>query len=110
MKKRYFTKHEVLFEEDDVSNSALIIQIGRVALSKRTKNGFSKDIKTLGEGDIIGEVSLITKSRHSVTATAAEDGCALILTREDYLKRLGKSDHVVTLILKSLSARLKSTY
>lgn len=110
MKKRFFINQEVLFQEGDISDAALIIQSGRVSLSKLTKNGFSKEIKVLDEGDIIGEVSLITKSRHSVTATALEDGCALVLTREDYLERLGKSDHVLALILKSLSKRLRSTY
>ena len=70
----------------------------------------SKEIAEIEAGNIIGEVSLITNSPHSVTAVAHADGQALILTREDFDQRLVRSDKVLAMILQSAIRRLKSTY
>lgn len=110
MEKRIFSAQEVLFDEGAKSNAAYIVQKGSVSLSRKTRNGFSETIAEIGPGEIIGEVSLITNAPHSVTAVAKEDGHALILTQEDYLQRLERTDKVLSIILKSVINRLKSTY
>lgn len=110
MDKRTFAAQEIIFEEGSKSGVAYIIQSGRVILSKKTRNGFSKEIAEIGPGEIIGEVSLITNEAHSVTAVAREQGSALVLTQADYQERLGRSDKVLSMILKSVVARLKGSY
>lgn len=110
MDKRYFSNREIIFSEGDISGVAYIIQDGSVSLSKKTNNGFVKEIATLGVGKIIGEVSLITNQRHSVTATAHSDGHALVLQKDDFMKRLKGSDRVLSLILESVIERLRTTY
>lgn len=110
MEKRYFSQGEILFAEDDSGGVAYVIKSGRVSLTKRTANGMSKAVATIEAGSIIGEMSLIKNAPHSVTATATESGEALILTRDEYKKRLEKSDKVLAMILTSLSDRLRSTY
>lgn len=108
--KRYFTQGEILFAEGDAGGVAYVIKKGRVSLTKRTSNGMSKSVATIEAGSIVGEMSLIKSMPHSVTATATDDGEALILTREEYKARLDKSDKVLAMILRSLSDRLRSTY
>lgn len=110
MDKRYFSSGEVLFEEGSRPSVAYVIEEGAVELCKATTHGFSKTVATLGSGNIIGEVALITDSPHSVRAVAKEDGRAMVLTKEDFQARLGKTDKVVAMILKSVTNRLKSTY
>ncbi len=108
--KRYFTQGEILFAEGDAGGVAYVIKKGRVSLTKRTSNGMSKPVATIDAGSIVGEMSLIKSMPHSVTATATDDGEALILTRDEYKARLEKSDKVLAMILRSLSDRLRSTY
>lgn len=110
MDKRTFTAQEVLFEEGSRSGAAYVIQAGRVILSKRTRNGFSKEIADIGPGEIIDEVSLITDEPHSVTAVAHDNGAALVLSKAEYLERLERSDKVLAMILKSVVARLRGSY
>lgn len=110
MERRFFSKNEVLFSEGEHTKKAFILKAGKVALTKQTKNGFSKEIAVLSEGEIVGELSLITNAPHSVTAKAIEEGSAYILSREDYQERLQTSDRVLQLILKSISTRLRNTY
>lgn len=110
MEKRFFSYGEVLFQEGDKPSGALIITEGKVMLSKKTRHGMSKEIAEILAGNIIGEVSLVTNSPHSVTAVAHADGHAMILTREDYNQRLARTDKVMAIVLQSVTARLKSTY
>ncbi|MBO6519024.1 MAG: cyclic nucleotide-binding domain-containing protein [Rhodospirillales bacterium] len=110
MEKRFFTAGEIIFAEDDASGVAYIIKSGRVSLTKRMSNGGSKQVAAIEAGSIIGEMSLIMGQPHSVTATATDDGEALILTKAEYRSRLAKSDKVLAMILKSISDRLRSTY
>lgn len=110
MDKRFFTQGEILFAEGDAGGVAYVIKKGCVSLTKRTSNGMSKPVATIEAGSIVGEMSLIKGMPHSVTATATDDGEALILTREEYKARLDKSDKVLAMILRSLSDRLRSTY
>lgn len=110
MDKRSFSAQEVIFEEGSRSGVAYIVQSGRITLSRKTRNGFSKEIAVIGPGEIIGEVSLISNEPHSVTAIARESGSAMILTQADYQERLGRTDKVLAMILKSVVARLKGSY
>jgi CRP-like cAMP-binding protein len=108
--KRFFTQGEILFAEGDTGGVAYVIKKGCVSLTKRTSNGMSKQVAAIEPGSIVGEMSLIKSLPHSVTATATEDGEALILTRDEYKARLEKSDKVLAMILRSLTYRLRSTY
>lgn len=110
MEKRFFSYGEVILQEGDKPSGAYIIKQGKVTLSIKTRHGMSKEIAEIEAGNIIGEVSLITNSPHSVTAVAHADGQALILTREDFDQRLARSDKVLAMILQSAIRRLKSTY
>ncbi len=110
LEKRFFSQGEILFAEGDSGGVAYVIKKGRVSLTKRTSNGMSKPVATIEAGSIVGEMSLIKSMPHSVTATATDDGEALILTRDEYRARLDKSDKVLAMILRSLSDRLRSTY
>lgn len=55
-------------------------------------------------------MSLIEDQPHSVTATAREDGEAMVLTRDAYLERVKNSDRVIRIILKRFSEKLRKTY
>jgi CRP/FNR family cyclic AMP-dependent transcriptional regulator len=110
MDARHFMKGEVLFEEGKKDDRAYIIRKGEVILSRQTHDGWSKQVAVIEAGGIIGEMAMIDNSPHSVTATATEDGEAMILTREDYLGRLQKTDKVLAMMIKTLTKRLRSTY
>tara|TARA_R110000787_G_scaffold211281_3_gene321099 strand:+ start:40494 stop:40826 length:333 start_codon:yes stop_codon:yes gene_type:complete len=110
MESRFFSYGDILFQEGDKPSAAYIIKEGKIMLSKKTRHGMSKEIAVIEAGNIIGEVSLITNSPHSVTAVAHGDGQAMILAREDFDERLARTDKVITMILQSVIRRLKSTY
>lgn len=110
MEIRHFMKGEVLFSEGIKDDVALILRKGTVVLSRETRPGWSKQVATVEAGGIIGEMALIDNTPHSVTATASEDGEAMVLTRADLQERLKLTDKVIGLIIKTLTRRLRTTY
>ncbi len=110
MENRAFLSGEVLFSEGDTGGVAFIIKKGTVTLTRNTHNGWSKEIATVGAGDIIGELSMIGNKPHSVTAKANEDGEAVIFTQKEYKERLHKTDKVLAMILRALTTKLRATY
>jgi len=110
MEKRTFLEGEVLFAEGERGTKAIILKKGSVSITRATKGGWEKHVATIKEGNIVGEMSLIDDTPHSVTATARQDGEAMVLTREEYKARLAKSDKVLALLLKTFADKLRTTY
>jgi len=110
MEKRTFLEGEILFAEGQQGTRAFIIKKGSVTVTRATKGGWEKHVATIKEGNIVGEMSLIDDSPHSVTATARQDGEAMVLTRDEYKKRLENSDKVLALLLRTFADKLRATY
>jgi len=111
MEKRHFMTGEVLFSEGEIGDEAYIIVKGEVVLSRGTDHSaYTKTIATLGEGDIVGEISLISDQRHSVTAVAASDVETMVLTEAEFDTRMKETDRVMRMILKAFAKKLRSTY
>ena len=67
---------EVLFSEDDIADSLVFVRSGRVTLLRG-----DEPLRTLGPGDVIGEVALLTTGRREVTARADTHVETLVLAR-----------------------------
>jgi len=61
---------EEVFREGDLSDFFYIIQHGTVQVSKKDKNMVNYDIRTLNEGEILGEIGLITNKPRSASIVA----------------------------------------
>ncbi len=82
-----FKNGEFLLKEREIGNNCYIIQSGDVEVFK----GKGKKRVTLGhlsEGDIVGEMALITNSPRTVSAVATSDAEVLVLTRDMFTHNL----------------------
>ncbi len=70
---RRFTTGQTIFQEgDDAHGEAFLVQSGRVAIQKQVK-GEERTLRVLGEGELLGEVSLFRAGPRSATAMAEGD-------------------------------------
>lgn len=70
---RRFSAGQTIFQEgDDAHGEAFLVQSGKVAIRKRVK-GEERTLRVLGEGELIGEVSLFRAGARSATAIAETD-------------------------------------
>jgi CRP/FNR family cyclic AMP-dependent transcriptional regulator len=67
----------------------------------------SRTIRTLGEGDYFGEISMIDGKPRSATVTVDEDVRALAIDHADFERLLDDRPEVARAMLKTLCSRLR---
>ena len=69
---RTFNAGDVMFRQgDSASGEAYLVHEGAVEV-RRTEDGEDRILRTLGKGDLLGEVALFRSAPHSATAVAIE--------------------------------------
>ena len=106
--RRKFKKGQVFFLEGDVSDKFYIINKGKIKIYKYTKEGKEQILYILSEGDFIGDLSLLKKSRIQFNAEALETVSVCILAKDDFDKRLRENPEIALKILENLHDRLIS--
>jgi len=88
---RRFTSGQTIFQEgDDAHGEAFLVQAGRVAIKKRV-GGAERTLRVLGEGELLGEISLFRAGPRSATAMA-EGEVALCVIPGDRLEHFVRSN------------------
>ncbi|HXC61960.1 MAG TPA: cyclic nucleotide-binding domain-containing protein, partial [Nitrospiria bacterium] len=77
---------EIVFRQNDFSESLYMILEGRVELLVKPDDGPEKSVATLGPGEFLGEMSLISGRRRSATVRAVSEGLLWEVTRKAMLK------------------------
>jgi CRP-like cAMP-binding protein len=76
---RTFLPGDVIFRQDDAANGeAYLVHAGTVEVRRRV-DGEERVLRTLGKGDLLGEVALFRAAPHSATAVATEPVTVLVI-------------------------------
>lgn len=105
-KLRLFNTGEVIIQENDVGETAYILEQGRVEVTKQ-KDGKKLYLGYLSVGDIFGEMSIIDDKPRSATITATEETFVKEIHRDEFLDILQKDQDAAIKILKPLFNRLR---
>ncbi len=103
---RQFKPGEVIIREDDIGETAYIVETGRVDVTKE-KNGKKIYLGYMTAGDIFGEMSIIDDQPRSATVTAVEKTSVKEIHRDEFLEILQKDQDAAVRILKTLFNRLR---
>jgi len=102
---RMFKVGEVLFRQGEpASGEAYLVHEGAVEV-RRSEDGEERLLRTLGKGDLLGEVALFRSAPHSATATAIEPVIVLVIS-EDRLEHLVRTNPELALALIRQLARM----
>ena len=71
MQEQTFKAGELIFREGEDSDLAYLIVSGRVDIFKRMDNGATVLLATLGDGEIFGEMSIISEQPRTASAAAS---------------------------------------
>jgi len=99
-----------LFGEGEPRARMIVIERGRVELTRADVYGARQQVATLVRGDVLGEGMLIGESVHSTTATAMADTDIVFLHRDRLLEFLGGDDglekRMLTAVLSEVVSRV----
>jgi len=112
-KERIFDQKEIIFEEESIGNTMMIIASGEVRVSQKANQDNEEALVILKKGDVFGEMALLDDLPRSATIIAHTSVITLEISREDFLNYIEKNcqDGVKILLKLSriLSSRLRET-
>jgi CRP/FNR family cyclic AMP-dependent transcriptional regulator len=103
---RQFEAGDVIFRENDIGETAYVIERGRVQVLKNL-NGKNVHLAYIGAGEPFGEMSMIDEKPRSATVIAVEATIARELHRDDFVQNLQIHPDVTMSLLKVLFERLR---
>lgn len=108
MQERSAAPGEIIFREGEDSDFAYLILAGQVEIYKSSDKGTILLAK-IGEGEVFGEMGLISDKPRSAYAAASSDVKLRVITREDIANALQGQPDIVLLIIRVLMERLRES-
>jgi len=107
--KTTFLKGTVILSEGDAGHAAYIIVSGQCVVKKKM-GGVEQVLKTLGPGEVFGEMAVLTESSRTATVVATEDTTALVVTRTVLEHELEGMKPWVARLLYTIAERFRDLY
>jgi CRP/FNR family cyclic AMP-dependent transcriptional regulator len=106
IEEKAFNVGDVIFRQGDAaSGEAYLVHEGAVEVSRNDDNEKVRVLRTLGKGDLLGEVALFRSAPHSATAVALEPVTLIVIT-EDRLEQMVRTHPELALALIRQLARM----
>lgn len=103
---RVYRENEIIFQEGESGDCAYLIESGQV-LVYLMKNGAELPLKTLGPGEIFGEMSMIDNSLRSASCRAVTEVSLVTVTQSQLTDRLQSPDPIIRLMMRAFMDRLR---
>jgi len=109
--EKTYPQNSTLFLEGMSGEVLYLIQRGKVHITHKDSRNQEKILATLGEGEFMGEMSLIDNRPRTATARAAEEVSLLVMTKKSFNalmeKYPGVALKVVMVFLKTANERVR---
>lgn len=105
--KRRFKRGEALVEQGQKSNALFILLTGRARVMTSDSRGREVILATLGQGDYLGEMSIIDNEPHSATVRAEVQTDVLMLGRAEFARCLTENASMSLVVMRGLVKRLR---
>lgn len=105
--QKTFEIGDTLFTEGDQGDVAFLIKTGKVKIVKEKSDESKRTLAMIGPGHIIGEMALIDDKPRAASAIALEATVAMVISKQNFQDRLGKTDPVIVRLLNTFVDRLR---
>lgn len=106
MSQRQIAAGEIIFREGDESDKAYIVRSGKVEIYRSLQQG-TLLLATLGEGEIFGEMGVLSEQPRGAYAAAATDVTVTEIHRDLFLNHMAQEPEEVILVMRALMERLR---
>lgn len=103
---REFPRGTVLFREGERGEEMFVVQRGQVRISVQV-GGVERVLSTLGPGEFLGEMSILSGNPRSATATCVEDARLLVVGGRTFEAMLRANSEIAIRMIRKLAERLQ---
>lgn len=103
-----FKADQIIFNEGDSGNEMFYILEGDVIIEKNVE-GRSIEVARLKQGDIFGEMALISEKPRTASAVTATDVRLLVIKKDNFASKMSENPDFAFHVTKSLAKRLEAT-
>ncbi len=96
-----FAEGTELVTQGELGREAMVLMEGSAVVRRN-----SRKIADLGQGDVLGEMSLINRIARNATVTATSPVTVLVMDAREFSSVVAVNDKVASKILKTVAARL----
>lgn len=101
--RRTFRAGEVIFRQGDAAKGeAYLVHAGTVEVRKSI-DGEERVLRTLGKGDLLGEVALFRAAPHSATAVATESVTVLVIPADRLEEMVRANPRLAMALIRQLA-------
>jgi len=104
---RRVTRGTVVLRRGDPGGGMVVIMSGRVRVSVISEDGKEVTLSVLGQGEVLGEMSLLDGEPCSADVTAQEDCVLLVIERGQFLALLRANNALCLHLMSLLTRRLR---
>ena len=105
--RKVFQAGATIFREGDRAMTAFIILCGTVQISTTNRDGDHIELAEHGEGELFGELALMTGGSTRTATAATSSGCELMVVSQMKLReRLDAADPILRYWIEYLSRRI----
>jgi len=103
---RHIKRGQKVFSENDKSKDLYFIEGGSIKILK-LKNGKQMELAVLGKGSIFGEMAMLDGKPRSATALASEDSDLVVVTENEFNKKIENVPKWYIALIRVTSERLR---
>ena len=107
MQRRSYPANAVLFRKGDPGDTMMLIMSGEVRIILNDEQDHPITLRTLGEGQVVGEFSLLDHKSRTASASALTPLDVLVLQRADFIRLLHERPLVGVELMRSLAERIR---
>ena len=104
---RTYRKGQLLFVENDPSDSLIVLKRGAIAVFRTAPTGERAVLAVIRPPNFFGEVSLLDGGTRSTSAEAIEDTRALALSRNAFLELVHSNPAILDAVMQSLGGLIR---
>lgn len=108
LQPKKYAKGQIVIHQGDFGDSMYIISRGEVDVVVRNQEGAESVIGHLKEGDLFGEMSLLTGSPRAASVRVCGDAVFLTLFKNDFDEFLANHPRLAVLFSRQLAKRIKN--
>ena len=101
-------KGEIVYGPGQPVSRLLVMHSGQVKISRESPNGHEQILRTVTDGDVVGERAFLTGHRPNDLAVALEDSRMCVFDHSDHAALLREYPDISQRMLRTLSDRLSS--